>query len=108
MKMSDIKIVRLITGEDILCNYSKSDADGVVLKDPAVLVSAGQGKLGLIPWLPYAETEDGVAVEERHIVFVVQPHKELENQYTSAITGIVVPSASESAAFGESKIHLAT
>ena len=88
--MSNIKLVRLITGEEILCKCDNTPT-GVIIKDPMIIVPMGQGKLGFARWLPYANTEGGVAINTDNVMFIVDPDSELKNQYTSASSGLVLP-----------------
>lgn len=109
--MSDnVKIVRLITGEDVLCECTQDQHGFLLLKNPALLVPAGSGKLGLVPWMPYADVESGVSVNSDRVVFTLNPHPELKNQYQSAITGLVLPTVGEVAAATNSakKLKLST
>ena len=89
-----VKIFGLQTGEQILGQVIEENADNgtCMIKNPAVLVPAGQGKLALVPWLPYAEYEDGVQV--RGVLFSVVPTEGLLKEYnTGFVSGLVVPSS---------------
>lgn len=89
--MSEVKIVRLTSGEEIIANYSDT-GDTVLLKDASVLIPSPEGKLLLARWLPYANTEKGVSLEKRHLVFVIDPQKELAEHFTTVIVNnLVVP-----------------
>jgi hypothetical protein len=94
--MSNIQIVRLVSGEEIIANVtSVNDGDSVNLKDPAVLLPTPEGKLMFAKWLPYAEFKDtGITILNKHVVFTVPPQKELEDHYTTVIVGgLFVPPA---------------
>lgn len=85
-----VKLIRLTTGEEILAKC-ETTAVGFVLKDPAIIVPVGQGKLGFAKWLPYAQTEKGVEIPSNFVMFHLDPDIELVNQYTSMVSGLVVP-----------------
>lgn len=86
-----VKIVRLNSGEEIIANYSE-DGDTVTLKDPSVLIPSPEGKLLLARWLPYANTENGVTLEKRNLMFVIDPQKELADHYTTVVVNnLVIP-----------------
>jgi hypothetical protein len=88
-----VKIFGLQTGEQVLGQVVAENMDNgtCTIKNPAVLVPAGQGKLALVPWLPYAEYEDGVSV--RGVLFSVVPTDGLLKEYnTGFVSGLVVPS----------------
>jgi len=88
-----IQIVRLTTGEELLTKVERSE-DTVTLKDIAILIPAGEGKLAFAPWLPYSDVDSGVEINMKDIMFICNPQSELEQQYLSAITGILVPDSS--------------
>ena len=85
-----VKLIRLTTGEEILAK-AESTPTGWILKDPAIIVPVGQGKLGFAKWLPYAQTEKGVEIASNFVMFHLDPDAELATQYTSMVTGLVVP-----------------
>lgn len=89
------RIVRLITGEEIICEY-KCEDNIVTLKNAAVLVPAGQGQLALMPWMMYAELEGNtISFSDEHVMFDVAPRKELMNEYNKTVgTGLIVPEVS--------------
>ena len=89
--MSKVEIVRLSTGEEIVAKVTENE-DSYTLKNPAILIPAGRDQLAFGQWLPYADIEDGIEINKKYIVFVVEPMTELANQYSSSFgSGIVVP-----------------
>lgn len=88
----DVKIVRLISGEEIICQY-KVNGETALLKNPAVLIPSQEGKLLLARWLPYADIEDaGIELNTSNFVFVVNAQKQLEDHYmTVVVNNLVVP-----------------
>ena len=90
-----VKLVGLQGGEQLIAQIVNEDfANGIVtLKNPAILIPAGQGKLALVPWLPYTNAEEGMTT--RGVNFIVAPQESLLNEYnTGFISGLVVPSKS--------------
>ena len=95
--MSEVKIVRLQTGEEIICKVlDSSKKDTKLLKKPAIIIPVGQGKIGLAPWMPYADIDSGgLEVKEKHIMFIIEPLVEFLNEYNTAFgSGLVVAGAS--------------
>jgi hypothetical protein len=85
-----VKIIRLTSGEEIIANLT-DNGETITLKDASVLIPSPEGKLLLARWLPYANTEGGVTLEKRHLVFVIDPQKELADHFTNVIVnGLVV------------------
>ena len=89
--MSEVKIVRLTSGEEIIANII-DNGDTITIKDGSVLIPSPEGKLLLARWLPYAKTDEGVTLEKRHLVFTIDAQKELADHYTNVVVnGLVIP-----------------
>lgn len=98
--MSDpIKMVRLSSGEEIICKWSIDttvDSETHILKDSAILFPVGQGKLAFAKWMPYVSEEQhkaGIKVHNKFVMFVADIDSEMSNQYQGMISGLVVPNA---------------
>lgn len=86
-----VKLIRLMSGEEILAKVIEETlTGGIVLKQPLIILPAGQGRLALVPWLPYGETEN-MTLPDKVIAFTIEPQKELLNEYNSATSGLVIP-----------------
>jgi len=92
------KIVRLVTGEELIAKCEATPT-GWILKDPVIIVPIAQGKLGFAKWLPYAQTEKGVEIASNFVMFHLDPDAELATQYTSMVSGLVVPGPSSTPQF---------
>jgi hypothetical protein len=84
------KMVRLNSGEEILCNLEDA-GDNYVLHDPLIMVPAAANQLGFMPWMPYCSTTNGVTVKKSFIPFIVEPSDQLKKEFTQATSGIIVP-----------------
>jgi hypothetical protein len=40
-----VKIIRLLSGEEIICNLTVNNNDTVTVKDPSILIPSPEGKL---------------------------------------------------------------
>ena len=91
--MSEIKLIRLTSGEELIAKTEQVDNESYIIKKPAILIPAGKDQLAFGQWLPYANIDDGVEIPSEFVMFVVDPVEELMNQYNSSFgSGIVVPS----------------
>ena len=78
----NVKIVRMMSGEEILCDLVKETAKELVMKQPCIIVPSGGNNLGIAPWMPYAVHEDDcMVVPEKVVGFVCTPHEELAKEY---------------------------
>lgn len=93
--MSNVKIVRLLSGEEIIGNIENLDhtsAGSIKIKNPTILIPTPEGKLMFAKWMPYADTSNGIVLEAKNIMFVVNAQKELEEHFTTVVVnGLVVP-----------------
>ena len=91
MKSNETKIVRLNSGEEILCQHASEDGTHKLSK-PLIIIPTGEGKIGFMGWMPYTDIkEKGVSISDSFVAFVVEPDKELKQDYMSFITGVVAP-----------------
>jgi len=86
----DIRIVRLITGEELITKTTTVDS-GYLLEDAYILIPVGQGKIAFGQWMPYAKMEEGVTVKEDNVMFILKVVDEMQKQYIEAVSGIVSP-----------------
>ena len=91
--MSDVKLIRLTTGEELVAKITEQTPDTYLIKNPAILIPAGRDQLAFGQWLPYADIKDGLEIKKKSVVFITEPMEELYNQYSTSFgSGIVVPS----------------
>ena len=89
--MSETKIVRLSTGEELVAKVTENE-DSYTLKKPAILIPAGRDQLAFGQWLPYGDIANGIEINKKYVVFIINPMSELANQYSESFgSGIVVP-----------------
>lgn len=91
----NVKLIGLASGEQLMVTVIGEDGVKIQIKDPAVLLPAGQGRLAIVPWLPYGETEN-MTVEKSKITFTIPPKTDLLNEYNAQFgSGLVVPPQKE-------------
>ena len=86
-----MKLVRLSSGEEIIGKVRESE-NSVVIEDGYSLIPAGEGKIGFMPFMAYTKAKEGILIDRRFVVFVVEPLEELVDQIRQMETGITVPS----------------
>ena len=88
---TNIKIVRLQSGEDVICNYYADDENGVVLlADPMHLIfkrmPTGRTVMMMMPWLPIEIIKDNSAiVYDSDILTIIGPKDELIHYYNQNV-----------------------
>ena len=94
---SDIKILRLSTGEDVIAKVGEND-QGVSLNKPFVIIpqQLGPGKpvqLMMSLYSPYGKG-DSVTVSKDKIIFSIEPKEEILKSYTQNTSRILQPNSS--------------
>lgn len=85
-----IKLIRLVTGEDVVSDVEKKADGNYVLKKPHRLVIAREG-LGSMPLCPFSKS-DVYEISASHVVWEAEPESEIRDSYASATGSIVVAS----------------
>jgi len=92
--MDEVKIVRLTTGEELLCKMDPAmtlgEGKSIMVNTPVLILPTADGKLTFMPYMPYADIKD-LIIKERSVMFVVDPTAELATQYKTMIGDVVVP-----------------
>ena len=92
--MKNVQLVRLTSGEELLTDVDLNgiDTETVILKDTLCLIPAGEGKIGFMPFMPYTKAKDGLELDMKHIMFMVEPNDALLEQHRNATSELAVPS----------------
>lgn len=94
--MSNIRILKLVSGEEIIGNVTDnglltySIKNGVIVALVPSRANPQQPSIGLAPWLPYAEN-DTVLIHKQHVVYEAEPIQEMVNNYNSIFGKIIAP-----------------
>jgi len=93
--MSEVKIFRLSTGEDVIGQkLENNNIESTQIKQPFVIVPmqskpGGPISLALTPYSPYAD-EDTVIIKNNNIVTEVSPKVDIKNSYNQHLgAGII-------------------
>lgn len=88
----EIKIVRLKTGEEILCEYSVSEHRKMVHIKNGLMIVPTETAIGFVPFMVYAELLDNTfTVKSSHVLCVVDPVAELIEKHQDTFSAIVTP-----------------
>jgi len=88
-----IKIVKLITGDEVVANVSK-DKGVFTLKNPTRIMVTQEG-VAMMPLCPFTD-EDNIKIKESHVLYELEAEIEVKNAYNSKFgSGIVTASAND-------------
>jgi hypothetical protein len=93
--MSDIKVYKLINGEEIITKVTGEDESSIQCENPASIViqDAGGGKagVGMAPYMPYIE-KGGVSIMKNALASEGTADEKLAGEYNRIFgSGLVVP-----------------
>jgi len=84
-----MKLVRLVTGEEVIAKITE-DETSVTIEEGVMLIPAGEGKIGMVPFMPYSDGSP-VTVGKNHVMFMTNPSEDLYRQVLRATSGIETP-----------------
>ena len=86
-----MELIRLSSGEEVIGKVT-DNGDSITIKDGYSLLPAGEGRIGFMPFMAYTKAKEGILIDRKFVVFVVEPVEELVDQIRQMETGITVPS----------------
>ena len=90
---NDVKVLKLITGEEVIARVSKEHGDLLTLEKPMTLqmippnTSTGQMGFALVPWIKAAKN-DKTTISIEHVLVTDEASKQTETNYLQVITGL--------------------
>jgi hypothetical protein len=88
-----MKLVRLSSGEEVIGKV-EDNGDSITIKDGYSLIPAGEGKIGFMPFMAYTKAKDGIEIDKKFILFVVEPVDGIVDQVRQMDSGIQIASGS--------------
>jgi len=94
----NIKIVKLINGEEIIAKVLPSSGLIVKIENPVRIVvmpnklDPKTPNVGLAPWAEFSD-EKVFELDKSHVLCIMTPVKEFVNQYNSIFSGLVLPNS---------------
>ena len=91
--MSDVKILRLTTGEDVIAKVTDKDTEKVKLNKAFVIIPHQQGpgkpvQLMMTLYSPYSKSDD-IEIKSQNVVSMVDPKEEILKSYQLNTSSIV-------------------
>ena len=92
---NDVKVLKLITGEEVIARVSKEHGDLLTLEKPMTLqmippnTSTGQMGFALVPWIKAAKN-DKTTISIEHVLVTDEASDQTEKNYLQVITGLTL------------------
>ena len=90
---NDVKVLKLITGEEVIARVSEEHNDLLTLEKPMTLqmmppnTSTGQMGFAMVPWIKAAKN-DKTTISIEHVLVTDEASKQTETNYLQVITGL--------------------
>ena len=89
---NDVKVLKLITGEEVIARVSEEHSNLLTLEKPMTLqmipnTSTGQMGFAMVPWMKAAKNEK-VTISTEHILVEVEASDQSEKNYLQVVTGL--------------------
>jgi hypothetical protein len=88
-----MKLVRLTSGEEIVCDLEETFEGHYIIKDGVMLASLGEGRLGFIPFMAHSSGK-AIQIRSKFVMFVTDVSPEIEDNIRSSRSGISIPKKS--------------
>ena len=89
---NDVKVLKLITGEEVIARITEEENNLVSLKQPKTLqmlppTATGQVGFALVPWMKSAKNEK-VTISTEHVLVTDEASDQSEKNYLQVVTGL--------------------
>ena len=90
---NDVKVLKLITGEEVIARVSEENSNLLTLEKPMTLqmippnTSTGQVGFALVPWIKAAKN-DKTTISIEHVLVTDEASDQTEKNYLQLITGL--------------------
>ena len=90
---NDVKVLKLITGEEVIARVSEENSNLIILEKPMILQmlapdrTTGQIPFALVPWMKAAKNEK-VIISTEHIIAEDEGSEQTQKNYLQLVTGL--------------------
>ena len=92
---NDVKVLKLITGEEVIARVSEERSDLIILEKPMTLqmlppnTSTGQVGFAMVPWMKAAKNNKAT-ISIDHVLVTDEASDQTEKNYLQVITGLTL------------------
>lgn len=91
MNIMNVKIVKLLSGEELISDF---DEQKLVVKNPVVMIPVNKEQIAFQPWMPYADDKE-YTLKEEHVLLTATPSETILGEYDRIYgSGLVKPKSS--------------
>ena len=90
----NIRLIKMNSGEDVVCDLIREEADTLVICNPIVMVPQGNGQVGFAPWSPFlSDSVKELSIRRSYTVYISEPKDEVCKNYEEIFSPIIKPSS---------------
>jgi|TARA_A100001201_G_scaffold135188_1_gene123284 hypothetical protein len=79
--MIDVKLIRIITGEEVIAEVLSESDDTITVQNALVVLPTNTG-VGFAPWATVIDKENPeITVSQKHVVYVVPVQEDVSKRY---------------------------
>ena len=79
--MIDVKLIRIVTGEEIIAELVSEEDTTIVVKNGLVVIPSAQG-VGFAPWATIISKEKPeITLDKRNLIYIVDLDEEVTKKY---------------------------
>mgnify|MGYP003636332364 CR=1 FL=1 len=90
----ELQIVRLTTGEELVCEVTEFPEHQVQLSDVAIIIPT-EGGIGMMYFMPYADLGEGIVIDASHVMWATTPNEELAARWKTMFKKILTPTTTK-------------
>ena len=87
----DTRLVRVSSGEDVICNVLAIEDDYITVSDTIVAVPTGEGQIGFAPWSPLLKESEELSIQMTHVLYISFPNDNIREQYERMFSSVLTP-----------------
>jgi hypothetical protein len=93
---ANIRLIKMISGEDLIAEVVVQTGNEIIIKNPVrVVVMPSKANpqtptVGFAPWAEFSEEKE-FTIHKAHVIVTMKPVQEFVNQYNSMFSGILLP-----------------
>lgn len=89
----NVKLIKMQSGEDVVCDLIREEGDRLVISNPVVMVPQGQ-QVGFAPWSPFLHDDvKELAIRESYTVYVADAKDPVVENYKQIFSSVILPKA---------------
>ena len=93
--MKEVKLIRIISGEEIITEVLDSGDEYLVIKNPLVVIPQ-QGQVGFAPWATVIDTErPEIGLDMKHVIYSVEVAEAVADQYNQIFGNKIITTPEE-------------